>query len=101
MAKRKMPEKIVDAPEVIVEETIIVEPTTAPEPKTVIGIVNGCARLNIRKEPSMHATARIATVVASGSELTINLAKSTEDWYRVITESGIEGFCMKKFVTVK
>lgn len=96
MAKRKMPEKMAE----IIDDPVIVDETVAA-PKNATGIVSGCTRLNVRKEPSTHPTARIATVVTSGSELRIDLEKSTEDWYKVTTESGVEGFCMKQFVTVK
>ena len=34
-------------------------------------------------------------------ELKIDPATSTDDWYAVCTVTGIEGFCMKKFVAVR
>ena len=65
----------------------------------LIGVVSDCLRLNIRKEPKIHA--EIACVVNLLTELTIDLDRSTGEWYSVRTESGVEGFCMKKFVAVR
>lgn len=82
-------------PEKVVDET----PAPAPEPEpTLTGVVSGCGKLNIRKEPS--ATAEILCEVANKSELVIDPNKSTDDWYSVCTPAGVEGFCMKQFVTL-
>ena len=67
--------------------------------ETVTGEVINCTRLNIRKKPDSHS--EVATVVNSGTELMIYPDSSTAEWYKVYTESGVEGFCMKNFVTVK
>lgn len=71
--------------------------TPAEEPKKVVGVVN-CARLNIRRRP--RVADNVVTIVAANSKLEINTDKSNKEWFKVRTESGIEGFCMKKFVTV-
>lgn len=93
MAKRKMP-TLNSEPEVVAEEV-----TTIEAPKTIVGNVSGCKKLNVRLEPS--ATAIVIDEINVGSRVTINPVGSTNDWYKVRTEAGIEGFCMKKFVTVK
>lgn len=80
-------------------ETIEETPVSAPEPEpTLTGVVSGCGKLNIRKEPS--ATAAILCEVANKSELNIDLDNSTDDWYSVCTPAGVEGFCVKQFVTL-
>ena len=76
----------------------IIEPETQ-ESELVFGVVTNCVRLNIREEPNISAP--IITEVNALSELMIDLAASNEEWYSVCTEAGIEGFCMKKFVTIK
>lgn len=48
--------------------------------RNVIGVVTDCLKLNIREKPSKD---------------------SNDDWYAVCTATGIEGFCMKKFVAVR
>lgn len=88
--------------EVEVKEEVKSEPTPVPvakpQPKPVTGVVSGCAKLNVRKEPNKDA--EIVAVINEGSEVVINRIKSTVDFYAVCTAAGIEGYCMKKFITV-
>lgn len=63
-----------------------------------IGIVTDCMKLNIRKEPSADAV--VICEVSALSKLLIDWDNSTEDWLSVCTEMGVDGFCMKKFVTI-
>lgn len=78
----------------------VVNPVTNPveEPKidTMESIVVDCEKLNIRMKPDI--TSRVYTTVDRGSKLTIFIKDSTENWYSVRTENGVEGFCMKKYV---
>lgn len=69
------------------------------EPVVTIGVVANCNKLNIRKKPDPEAD--IVGVVDAGTTLTINSAKSTEEFFSVRTKSGMFGFCMKEFVTVR
>ena len=64
-----------------------------------IGIVENCARLNVREEPD--AEAEVVCVLAAQSEVTINEKESTKDFYKICTAAGAEGFCMKKFIRIK
>lgn len=73
----------------------VVEP--APEP--VYGIVFDCENLNIRKAPNIKA--EVVCRVAVGTELMIDESESTDEWYRVYTNAGLDGYSMKKFVTLK
>lgn len=74
---------------------------TIPEeiPSTKEGVVTDCLRLNIRKEPSMDA--KILCVVDLCTTLKVDMNRSTDEWFSVCTENGVEGFCMKKYVTIK
>ena len=67
--------------------------------RNVIGVVTDCLKLNIREKPSKDS--RVVTVVTCLDELEIDIGDSNDDWYAVCTATGIEGFCMKKFVAVK
>ena len=95
------------APTNVVEETKpeIDENTqvvTTPEetiPETVVGFVTGCLKLNIRKEPSLDA--EVLCEVVATTPLAIDLDNSTDEWLSVGTETGVEGFCMKKYVNIK
>lgn len=79
----------VEAPEVVVEESA--------EP--VYGVVDKCEKLNIRKNPNKNSEP--VCVVPAKTELMIDSDKSTSDWYSVRTAAGVEGFCMKNFITIK
>jgi SH3-like domain-containing protein len=96
-------------PEVEVEETAAVIENVEPEiqimeetvetvtlPETVTGTVVNCGRLNVRVAP--NATADIVCVLNVAAEVEINLAKSTDEWFSVCTATGVEGYCMRKFV---
>lgn len=80
----------IDAP---VQEVKTVEPV-----KEVKGVVINCARLNVRKDPEPKA--EILCAVDANSELMIDEANSTEDFYKVYTAAGIEGYCVKYFIAI-
>lgn len=67
--------------------------------KIFIGLVANCKRLNIREGPTVDAP--VICEVACQTELMIEEADSTEDFYKVCTAAGIEGFCMKKFIAIQ
>lgn len=76
------------------EEVITIE-----DPNSIVeGVINNCTQLNIRKEASK--TSEIVEVVDAGAKVLIDEASSTEDFYKVVTPSGVEGYCMKSFVKV-
>ena len=70
------------------------------EPKFVEGVVTNCIALNIRKSPSKDAD--VIHVADAGCRVTIDLERSTDDWYRVVKifDEEVYGFCMKDFVTL-
>ena len=80
----------------------IVKPEIKPEPVVVetpkLGVVVNCIKLNVRKKP--HPKATIVTTVACDTEVEINEKESTKDFYNVCTAAGVEGFCMKRFISV-
>lgn len=69
---------------------------TMPLPKTVEGVVVNCAKLNVRTEPSVDAD--VVYVLDVMSEIKIDVSKSNNEWLKVCTASGVEGYCMRKFV---
>lgn len=74
----------------------IEEPEVKP---TSIGIVVKCGKLNIRKRPTVESDAICEAPIKS--ELMIDIEESTDDWFKVCTAAGSEGFCMKQFVEVQ
>lgn len=92
----KMSEKSVK--ETKITETV--EETVAPPPEPVFGVVTDCAKLNVRVKPNKDAD--IACVIAKGTEVIIDKAKSTKKFYKVYSPTGpIDGFCMKEYITIK
>lgn len=75
------------------------EANVQEEPKKVSGIVVDCNRLNIRTKPSINS--QPVGNVTVNSEVIINLNQSNNEWFKVITKDGVEGFCMKKYVKIK
>lgn len=83
----------------VVEEPVVEEVSAAPsEPEPVYGVVSECAKLNIRKEPNKDAA--IVTVLDIATEVLVDESKSTEDFYKIVTGAGVEGYCMKKFIVL-
>lgn len=75
---------------------VVPEPEEAP---TVIGTVVDCVRLRVRESASSNA--EVICEIPKDSEVMVDENESTEEFYKVCTESGAEGFCMKKFISLK
>lgn len=67
--------------------------------KHVTGVVTDCLRVAVYKEP--RANSGIVKVVTALTRVTVDLEKSTDDFYRISTSKGIQGYCMKKFIAVR
>ena len=80
--------------EEVVETVETVETVTLPQ--TVTGTVIECAKLNVRATASINAD--VVCQVDVGSELVIDTARSNNEWLRVCTPIGMEGYCMRRFV---
>ena len=82
-------------------ETPVVEPVvetaeTVTLPTTAKGVVDGCARLNVRVAP--YASANAICTISSGAEVTINVDESADEWFSICTASGVNGYCMKRYI---
>ena len=76
-----------------VKEVEVIEPV-----KEVKGVVVNCARLNVRKDPEPKA--EVLCTVDANHELMIDEANSTENFYKIYTAAGIEGYCVKYFIAI-
>lgn len=76
----------------------LLETEDAVEEETVVGVVIGCEKLNIRKGPAINSD--VLCTVPVNAVLVIDVNESTNEWYSVITESGCNGYCMKKYVRI-
>lgn len=83
-------------------EEIVEESVPEPEPEVIAdpieGIVVDCASLYVRSEPNIDSEP--LGVIKRDTKVRIYESESTEDFYSVCTESGLEGFCMKKFISI-
>ena len=69
------------------------------EEKTIIGIVSNCSKLNVREKPTKAS--EVKCVLNEGTEVIIDIERSTDTWYYVTIPSGIEGYCMKQFIAAE
>lgn len=75
------------------------KPEVKKQPKSVIGKVVNCVRLNIREHPSTNAKS-ICTVTAN-TELLVNTNQPNGEWTKVRTKTGTEGFCMTQYIKIE
>lgn len=71
---------------------------STPAPVIVDGVVYGCDQLYVRSEASVDSEP--LGIIKRDTKVRIFEVESTNDFYSVCTETGLEGFCMKKFITV-
>lgn len=64
----------------------------------VIGVVD-CFRLEIHSEPNAYS--ETVCVIKYSNEVLIDLDNSTEDFYKICTTFGAEGFCRKRLISIK
>lgn len=88
---------VTEEPKVVQEEETV---TVTPEPpvEPVYGVVTECIKLNVRKEPD--ANADIVTTLSLATEVLVDLVNSTEEFYKIVTGAGVEGYCMKQYINV-
>lgn len=63
-----------------------------------VGVVSNCQRLNVRMYPRTES--KVLCVIDCDAKVTIDTESSTDTFYKVSTVDGIEGFCMKKYITL-
>lgn len=62
----------------------------------VVGVVADCNHLNVRAKPDKGA--EVICTVEAGAEVMVDETESTGEFCKVYTETGIEGFCMRKYI---
>lgn len=73
------------------------KPEVQTKPEPVTGTVTGCVKLRVRKEPSTKG--EVLTELPVNSTVQINMTKSTDEWFKVRAK-GVNGFCMKQYITI-
>lgn len=79
-----------------IEEKVVNEKIV--EKKYAAGIVVNCLVLNVRFAPDKNSTA-ISTLI-KGSPVSIDEDESTTDFYKIESENGTAGFCMRSFIKI-
>lgn len=62
-----------------------------------IGVAN-CLRLHIHSEPNLES--EIVCKLRYLTEVMIDTEQSTDDFYKIYTAIGAEGFCEKELITM-
>ena len=68
------------------------------ENNEVIGKIIEFEKLYVRKEASKYSEP--VGIVTDKDYLSIDIIHSTDDFYKVITSNGLEGYCVKEFVKI-
>lgn len=66
--------------------------------RTVKGKVIDCTRLNVRRRSNMDS--EVNCIIDVDSIVEINENKSNDEWYRVTTDNGVYGYCMKQYISL-
>ena len=85
--------------EVIEPEVIVPSVENNVENNEVIGKISGFEKLYASKEASKDSEP--VGIVTDKDDLSIDVAHSTDDFYKVITSNGLEGYCVKQFINIK
>ena len=100
------PEVAYPLPEDDLPEELVVDPVLEPNSKfenieqnsVTFGRVINCSKLNVRQYPTLHAD--VLCCLDENTEIEIDEDKSTSEFYAICTPTGLEGFCLKKFVEI-
>ena len=84
--------------EVTEPEVIVPSIENNVENNEVIGKISGFEKLYVRKEASKDSEP--VGIVTDKDDLSIDVAHSTDNFYKVITSNGLEGYCVKEFVKI-
>lgn len=84
--------------EISVETSIETESVESAKPEPIEGVV-GCEKLNVRSDATIDSEP--VGIINRGSKVFIYEDESTDEFYKVCTATGLEGYCMKKFISVQ
>lgn len=71
----------------------------SPKKESKVGTVHNCTKVNLRRTPVYEPNGKnIIAELVLDTAVVIDDDKSTDEFYKVTTETGLEGFCMKQFI---
>ena len=87
-------ETVEDAPVAVAEP--VEKPVPNKKPRKVKGIVANCAKLNVREHPDTGAG--VLCALPASAEVKVFAEEHFDEWVHVVTEDGVDGYCMKKYI---
>lgn len=97
MAKKKTDAAPAVKKSEVKEKLDIIQEATQPNP-TKVGVVKDCIKLNVRH--AARPNALVVTTIPLKAEVKVDASFEHKEFYKVVTETGVEGFCMKKYIKV-
>lgn len=98
MSKNKEKKLVVETPSENLTE-VKTEPIVEEKVAVYIGEIRDCDKLNVREEPNINS--KVLCKLDKTSEVEIDKTKSTKEFYKISTSSGVSGYCMKKYMSIK
>lgn len=65
----------------------------------VIGVVKDCHLLNVRVEPNTDA--EVVSIIKEGDEVTVFTEESTDEFFKINTLAGVEGYSKCSYISLK
>lgn len=90
--------KVGTIPEETAEAAATFEVPEVEDVTDKVGEVSGCDKLRVRMHP--NANANIVCEIKAGTKVLIYDESSTDKYYKICTEAGAEGYCMKEYISV-
>ena len=78
-----------------VDDTVATE--VLPLTKSLVGVVTA-KLLNVRSSPEI-VDGNVVSLLIGGTELLVT--PENDDFYKILTKAGDEGYCMKKFIEMR
>lgn len=67
------------------------------EHNLVAGVITNCNLIYVRKEPKPRA--ELMGYVGCLTTVMVDLRESTDKWYKISTNFGLEGFCERQYIS--
>lgn len=69
------------------------------ENNEIIGKITGFTKIYVRKEPNKDSEP--VGIVSEKDDLSIDMEHSTEEFYKVFSSNGLEGYCVKELIKIE
>ena len=69
------------------------------ENNEIIGKITGFSKIYVRKEPNKDSEP--VGTVSEEDDLSIDMEHSTEEFYKIFSSNGLEGYCVKELIKIE